>query len=116
MKTDVGSTTPKIKAILHVRPEMSQLFGSPTSGSTLISFFVDMGFFGNQTVVHDVFGKHPVLINVQPTNGGIAECLKKIRIYADKCMLDIFLAICREDNVGSQDKGLAGKLVHAICK
>jgi len=42
--------------------------------------------------------------------------MTRVRDYADKCMLDVFLAIYREDYVGAEDVGSKQKLVHEICK
>ena len=41
---------------------------------------------------------------------------KKARPHADKCMLDVFIQICRDDYVGGSDTGSRGKLIHEICK
>lgn len=43
------------------------------------------------------------------------EYLSRVHTYADKCMLDIFLELCREDYVGGDDTGFKSKLVHNIC-
>jgi len=44
------------------------------------------------------------------------DCLFRICTYAHRCMLDIFLEICREDYVGGADTGSNNKLVHEVCK
>jgi len=55
-------------------------------------------------------------LNEKPIGNGTAECMTCIRDYADKCTLDVFLAICGEDYVGAEDVGSKRKLVHEICK
>ena len=42
--------------------------------------------------------------------------MSRVRDYADGCLLDVFLEVCREDYVGRVDKNARKKLVHPICK
>ena len=37
-------------------------------------------------------------------------------LYANKCMLDVFLHILKQDYVGDNNTILEGKLIHKICK
>jgi len=117
--TDNGKSitpTPVKHSPAPISPKMSRLFGSPNSESTVVSFFGDIDFLDNQSTFDEVFGKDPVLFNVHLTSGGVAACLKKVRTYADKLMLDIFLDIFRDNYVVGEDKVSKSKLVHEICK
>ena len=49
-----------------------------------------------------------MILGVNPITGSPSECLKKARLYADKCMLNVFLHICKDDYVGGDDAGSQG--------
>lgn len=46
----------------------------------------------------------------------MSDVLQRVRSYADKYMLGIFLEICRKDYGGGFDVNSKRKLVHKICK
>lgn len=62
------------------------------------------------------FGDTPVILSSKPTNGSINNCLPRVRVYSDKCMLDIFIEICRDNYVGGNDKKSRNKMIHEIYK
>ena len=113
--TGLGTSTPPPTSIVPVTPKMSRLFGSPFSASTVSSFFGSMSFLDAQDSFDNVFGLKPFILDTQPVRGTPVDCLSRVRNYADKCMLDIFLEICREDYVGGADAGSKNKLVHEVC-
>ena len=75
-----------------------------------------MTFLDDQKEFDQIFGLNPIILGVNPITGSSSDCLKKARLYADKCMLDVFIQICRDDYVGGDDAGSKGKLIHEICK
>ena len=75
-----------------------------------------MSFLDAQDLFDEMFGLKPLILDTQPVKGTPVECLSQVRTYADKCMLDIFLEMCREDYVGGDDAGSKIKLVHEVCK
>ena len=75
-----------------------------------------MSFLDNQKKIDTIFGKSPVILMVNPITGSPSECLKKARIYVDKCMFGVFLHICKDDYVKNNDARLQGKLIHEIWK
>ena len=88
--TPVKPATPTKNA---VTPKMSRLFGSTSSGQTITSYFGSMSFLDDQVEFDKIFGENPVILGVNPVSGSSSGCLKKARLYADKCMLDVFLHI-----------------------
>ena len=99
-----------------VTPSMSMLIGTPNSNSSITSFFGDMTFLDDQKVFDDIFGDNPVILSNKPKNASIVNCLPRARIYADKCMLEHFIATCRDDYVGGNDHNSMSKMIHEICK
>ena len=95
---------------------MSRLFVSPSSSGTVTIYFGPMTFLDNQKEFDHIFGLNPIILGVNPITGSSSDCLNKARLYADKCMLDVFIHICRDDYVGGDDAGSKGKLIHEICK
>ena len=108
--------TPETQPTVPITPKMSRLFGNPSASATISSFFGPMTFLDTQNVFKTIFGHDPIILDTEPVKGTPVECLTRVRTYADKCMLDIFLEICREDYVGGDDAGSKSKLVHEICK
>ena len=64
-----------------------------------------MTFLDDQSIFENTFNTDPLILRTSPTNGTSSNCLKCVRTYADKCMLDIFIEICREDYVGGNYAG-----------
>ena len=111
-----NTNTPSKKTPAQVTPKMSRLFGSSNNTATISSFFGSTSFLDDQMIFDATFGSNPLILDSQPTKSGPVDCLTRVRTYADKCMFDIFLEICREDYVGGDDAGSKSKLVHEICK
>ena len=95
---------------------MSRLFGSTSSGQTITSYLGSMSFLDDQVEFDKIFGANPVILGVNPVSGSSSDCLKKARLYADRCMLDVLLHICKDDYVGGNDAGSRGEMIHEICK
>ena len=75
-----------------------------------------MSFLDAQNLFDDIFELISLILDTQPVKGTPAECLSRVRTYADKCVLNIFLEICKEDYVAGDDAGSRSKVVHEICK
>jgi len=103
-----GTTTPPM-------PSMSMIVGLKYSGSQRYTYCGDLTFLDCQIKFMDTFGSSPFLLNQKPIGNGAAECMTCVRDYVDKCMLGVFLAICREDYVEAEDVGSKRKLVREIC-
>ena len=56
------------------------------------------------------------ILDTPPVKGNPVECLSRVCTYADKCIMYIFLEICREDYVGGDDTKSKSKLLHEVCK
>ena len=75
-----------------------------------------MNFLNNQTSFLSVFGHNPQPFGSKPSRLETGDIGEKLRMYADKCMFDVFLAICREDYIGIDDDTSDSKMVYKICK
>ena len=80
------------------------------------SYFGTIDFLNSQDIFDAICGKISTILNVQPANNSPINFLPHMRLYADKCMLDIFLSICHENYVGFIDSSVKGILVHKICQ
>ena len=87
---------------------------SPESQHT--TYCGEITFLNCQNEFFETFGSSSFLLNEKPNNSGPEECMTRVRDYAGICILDVFLAICREDYVGAEDVGSKRKSVHEICK
>ena len=118
-KTTKYSTVIIIPSKITVTPitlSMIRRTSSSTSTSTESSFFHDTTFLDNQRVFYNNFDTDPLILGTHPTNGAFSNCFKRVRTYADKLMLDIFIEICSEGYVGGNNASSKIKLVHKICK
>ena len=115
--TSKSTPTPKIITISQLKPKMSHLLGlSSGDASSVVSYFRPVSFLDDQDSFLSIFGHKPQLFSISPSRldaGGIGE---KLRMYADKCMFNVFFAICREDYVGTDDGTSNYKMVYEICK
>ena len=75
-----------------------------------------MSFLDDQESFASVFGNKPQLLGSDPSRLDTRDIGDKLRSYADKCMFNIFLNICREDYVGTDDGTSDSKMVYEICK
>ena len=95
---------------------MGLLVGTPLSNSVRTTYCGVLTFLDSQKGFDNTFGSNSLLLNSQPDSNNPASYLKRVRIYADRCMLDVFIEICRDDYVGAVDAGAERKQVHEICK
>ena len=97
-------------------PSMSRLFDSTVSSDIIVSYFGSLNFLDCQQAFFTTFGHQPPILAAYPLSTTACDILGRVRAYADKCMLDVFLELCREDYVGGFDVSSKRKLVHEICK
>ena len=83
-----------------ITPKTSRLFGSNSSSGTITSYFGTITFLDDQKEFDDVFGKNSIILGKNPFTESSSDCLMKVCLYADKCMLDVFLQICKDYYVG----------------
>ena len=103
----------KTATLTPVSPKVSQLVGSGTSG-IVVSYYGALDFLDNQRQFGFVFGMNPLILSASPTSHPSSDVSTRVRLYAEKCMLDISLEICHEDYVGGNEAGPKRKLVHKI--
>ena len=60
-----------------VTPKMSRLFNSPSSGSTITSYFGPMTFLNDQKEFDRIFGVNPIILGANPITESSSDCLKK---------------------------------------
>ena len=109
------SSPVKTATLTPVIPKLSRLVGSVTSGIA-VSYYGALDFLDNQQQFDFTFGMNPLILSASPTSHQSSDVSTCVRLYADKCMLDIFLEIYRKDYVGGYEAGPKRKLVHEICK
>ena len=109
-------STPKEQMVSTPTPRMSRLVGNQSTKSLITSYFGDLDFLDNQDKFDGVFGKAPLIIGTRPASEINVSCMGRAQKYADDCLLDVFLDVCRQDYVGRVDINARKKLVHAICK
>ena len=110
------TNTPTSKSTAPVTPKMRRFFGFLSNAAIVSSFFGSISLLDEQDVFDNTFGLTPLILYIQPMKFTPVEYFSRVRTYAEKCMLDIFLKICREDYVGSDDAGSKSKLVHEVYK
>ena len=97
-------------------PRMSRLVGDQETKSIVTSYIGELNFLDNQDAFDKIFGKNPMIVGTKPASDNNVSCMSCVRQYADNCLLDVFLDICRQDYVGRVDTNARKKLVHEICK
>jgi len=110
------TSPPRSGTTMTSTPSMIMIVGLKQSGSQRSTYCGDLTFLDCQNTFVETFGTSPFLLNEKPIDNGAAGCMTCVRDYADKCMLDVFLAICCEDYVGVEDVDSKRKLVHEISK
>jgi len=113
-----SSSTPKKLSTIPsgFSPKMSRLIGSTSLNLSITGFFGPMSFLDDQRVFDSVSGKNLIILGLNPHDNSLSNCLTKARLYAEKCILDMFLHICKEDYIGGNNASSEGKLIHEICK
>ena len=93
---------------------MSSLLGLiSASTTTIVSYFGSMDILDDQAAFDDTFGSKPIHLSSSPTELESNEIRDKIHAYAEKCIFDVFLEVCRADYVGesftdSEEKTIRG--------
>lgn len=87
-----------------VSPNMSRLIGSSTSG-VVLNYFGSLDLLDCPQEFDSTFGVNPMILSASPTSNATSDVLQRVRSYADKCMLEYFLEICRKDYVVGFDVG-----------
>ena len=96
---------------------MSRLLGLSNSNSgNIVSYFGSMVFLDNQAVFDDIFGTKPMLPENNSTKLDSKDTREKISGYADKCIFEVFLELCRADYVGEVFGDSEVKMVREVCK
>ena len=97
-------------------PKMDKLLGIQSGGSSCyISYFGLMDFLDDQLSFTSVFGRKP-LHGFYPARVEQDSTRDTLRNYSDKCIFDVFLHLCWEKYVDTDDDTLISKMVHEICK
>ena len=74
-----------------------------------------MNFLDNQSSFVSVFGLKPPIFESNTSRLNSDNIGVKLRTYANKCISDVFLEICRAYYVGIDDSTLESKMVYTIC-
>ena len=98
-------------------PKITQLLGLNSGGNSIvISYFGPMSFLDDQKSLASVFGNRPQFLGSDPSRLDTRDIGDKLRLYADKCMFDVFLNIYRVDYVGTDVGTSDSKMLYEICK
>ena len=89
---------------------------SSVGNSATISYFGPMTFLDYQFSFTSVFDPKPQFFGPNSSRLDTGDISEKIRVYAEKCMFDVFLTICREDYVVTDDGTSDSKMIHEICQ
>ena len=92
-------------------------FGSTASPSstTKFGFYGPFDFLDSQEKFGDTFGANPVLLHAFPVSKSPVDVLASVQAFADKCCLDVFLAICELNYVSSLSTNIKFGVI-AVCE
>ena len=113
--------SPKMKKLIQRDQSVSG------SGSLQYSFYGSLGFVDNQDIFDNIFGIQPTILQITRlshinSNLGAdsisctSPAINKLHEYIDKCHLDIFVSVCRDDYVGLSDPASTQQATQEICK
>jgi predicted amino acid-binding ACT domain protein len=104
-------------------PKTSRLLATP--GQMVTSYFGPLDFFDNPLTFRQVFGDKPTLLQVSSRSSKTSSTLsiedsstvaQNLQNYFQKCKLDVFIALCRSNYVGSQFNSDDTKAIQEITR
>ena len=75
-----------------------------------------MDFLNDHAAFEDTFGVKPMLLGNSPTKLDNKDTREKISGYADKCIFEVFLELCRADYVGGLFGNSEVNMIREVCK
>lgn len=112
-----------VNAVVDVtKAKTGRLFGgSGISSDTTISWFGEAEFLDDASVFTNEFGQAPIdLLPVPPVHSSEDNFSnsvdRKLRRYAERCMFDVFLQLCKADYVGIETDAGDILAVQAVCQ
>jgi hypothetical protein len=96
---DVPTSPQASAASTLASPKMRFILES--GGKTKSGYFGSLDFLESQSAFHSTFGLTPTLLPAHPINK--TEIKQEFQKYCDRCKLDIYLNLCFQDYVGSDN-------------
>lgn len=84
-----------------LNPKMIHLVGSTSFTNLATIYFGSLDFLDLQDIFDSVFGKSPLIVGIKSASENNLNCMSRVRQYAEKCMLGVFLDIYRANYVES---------------
>ena len=114
LASGTSTLTKNITSVQHT-PNMSLLLGLTSARTSIVvSYFGSMDFMDDQTSFDVIFGAKPTLLDSNPTRIENNDIRGQVHTYADKCMFDVFLEICKAAYVGAKSSDSETKMVREI--
>ena len=118
-----GSRTVVESIVDITKAKTSRLFGSNARNADgVVSWFGKAEFLDDEDVFRSEFGPDPLeILPVPPVNTDThrntnMSAVRRLHQYAEKCMFDVFLELCRADYVGQEDSAGDILAVQAVCQ
>ena len=89
---------------IFASPGMKKLFKQNVGTKT--GYYGKVNFFDTQLAFDQIFSIHPKIYHAFENEKDARDANQAITRFIDECRLDIFIAVCRMDYVGTDNNGI----------